>query len=347
MRILIVDDDDDALKMLERALSQSGYEVETARSGDEALALLRSGSSRLVISDWEMPGMSGEDLCRAVRAGDFSSYVYFILLTSHGGSAYTVRGLSAGADDFISKPFDPAELSVRVRAGERVLALETRDLTLFAMAKLAESRDPETGSHLERIQGYARVLAEQLLKLAHPGVDAEYVRLLHLTSPLHDIGKVGIPDAVLLKPGRLSDREFEVMKTHTVLGAETLGAALAKFPSAAFLRMARDIALSHHERYDGAGYPRGLAREQIPLCGRIVAVADVYDALISRRVYKEPFAHDVAREIMFAKSGTHFDPVLTEAFRQAEEQFIEIRKRFGDGVGAELVRAGIRGFSLR
>ena len=173
--------------------------------------------------------MNGIELCQRIRKDDYSGYIYVILLTSHDGTQKIVEGMNAGADDFISKPFEPAELLVRVRAGERVLSLETRDMAIFAMAKLAESRDPETGSHLERVRSYSRTLAEQLAK--NPAfaqeVDARWIHLLYLTSPLHDIGKVGIPDGVLLKPGKLTAEEFNTMKRHTLIGAETLDAARA------------------------------------------------------------------------------------------------------------------------
>ena len=334
MRILIVDDDVMSLEMLRHALTRAGHEVVTAGNGREALAIVRGGSCRAVISDWEMPEMTGVELCRAIRAQDASGYVYVILLTARGHKD-VVEGLSAGADDFMSKPFNPAELGVRLRIGERILSLETRDLTIFAMAKLAESRDPETGAHLERVCNYSRVLAQCLSaqpKFARE-VDAGYVRLIYLTSPLHDIGKVAIPDCVLLKPGRLSDREFAIMKEHTTLGARTLDAALKEHPEAKFLRMAREIAASHHERYDGTGYPNLLKGPDIPLCGRIVALADVYDALTSKRVYKAAFTHDVARSIILGDKGTHFDPDMVDAFLACEGQFIEIANRFADARG--------------
>ena len=227
MRILIVDDDEIALEVLTRALTQAGYQVEAARDGAEALEILREDSCRLVISDWEMPEMNGLELCRRIRREEFSGYIFIILLTSRDGTDNVVEGLSAGADDFLTKPFAQAELHVRLRAAERILSLETRDVAIFAMAKLAESRDPETGAHLERVRAYSRLIARHLAELEkfRTQADAEFVRLIYLTSPLHDIGKVGIPDSVLLKPGRLSDREFEIMKTHTTIGAETLDAA--------------------------------------------------------------------------------------------------------------------------
>jgi putative two-component system response regulator len=340
MRILTVDDDPIALQMLGKALRAAGHEVETACDGREALDVMRRRACRIVISDWSMPNLDGLELCRRIRGHDFFGYVYLILLTSHDTPQKVVEGMSAGADDFISKPFHPAELLVRIRAGERVLSMETRDVVIFALAKLAESRDPETGAHLERVRRYSRTLAQQMGQQAKyfDEVDDQYIHLIYLTSPLHDIGKVGIPDSVLLKPGRLTPEEFEVMKTHAVLGAETLDAALREYPGATFLQMARDIAASHHERFDGSGYPIGLRGSDIPLCGRIVALADVYDALTSKRVYKDAFGHDNARTVIINESGSHFDPDVVDAFLQCEDQFIGIHRQFGEEHAPELVR---------
>ncbi len=323
MKILIVDDDDIALDALEHALIVAGYEVVAARDGQQALDILRRDSCRLVISDWVMPGMDGVELCRRIRREYFAGYVYVILLTSRDSAPDIVEGLSSGADDFLTKPFEPNELRVRVGVGERILSLETRDVAIFAMAKLAESRDPETGEHLERMRNYARIIAQHMAsgKKSPEGIDENFVRLIFLTSPLHDIGKVGIPDSVLLKPGGLSDREFEIMKTHTTIGGDTLGAAVRQYPGVAYLRFARNIALTHHERFDGSGYPSGLTGRDIPLCGRIVALADVYDALTSRRVYKQAFAHDVARSMIFAEAGRHFDPEVVAAFTENGNKF--------------------------
>jgi len=332
MRILIVDDDAVTLELVRTILADADHELVTARDGREALDIIERGDIRLVVSDWEMPRMTGVELCAAVRRIDVAGYVYFILLTGHEEPDAVITGLNAGADDFIKKPFSPAELIVRVRAGERILALETRDLALFALAKLAESRDPETGAHLERVRAYSRLLADHLSQndKYRDVVDGAFVRLIYLTSPLHDIGKVGIPDTVLLKPGRLSDREFEIMKNHTTMGAQTLGAALRMYPGAKFLEMARDIAASHHERWDGSGYPEKLVGENIPLVGRIVALADVYDALTSKRVYKGAFSHEVARSIIINDSGTHFDPDIVDAFAANEEAFVELQNQLAD-----------------
>ena len=336
MRVLIVDDDELALLVLADTLKDAGHEVETAANGKEAIERLQAGSCRLVISDWEMPEMTGIELCRAIRADDLPGYVYVILLTGRDTPHERVEGLRAGADDFVSKPFDPPELLARVGVGERVLSLETRDVAIFAMAKLAESRDPETGAHLERVRSFSRVIAQQLATTEkyHEIATPEFCHLIYLTSPLHDIGKVGIPDCVLLKPGRLSEREFEIMKTHCMLGAQTLDAALRQFPGVKFLQMGRDIAATHHERLDGSGYPNHLSGDAIPLCGRIVALADVYDALTSKRVYKAAFAHDVAKSMIVADAGTHFDPDIVAAFLACEDRFISIRDRFAENLAA-------------
>lgn len=329
MRVLIVDDDGVELAALEHTLRQAGYDVQCASNGLEALVAIRHGC-RLVITDQCMPEMDGFELCRTIRTEQFPSYVYIILLTAHGSVDDRVQGLSAGADDFLSKPYDRRELLARLRAGERVLALESREVTIFALAKLAESRDPDTGAHLERVRCYSHVLAKDLALRApfRDQITPEFIRLIYLTSPLHDIGKVGIPDSVLLKRGPLTPREFEIMKQHTRIGAATIDAALRLHPTAAYLRMARDIAAHHHERYDGTGYPDGLAGEAIPLSARIVALADVYDALRSRRVYKGAMTHDAARAILIEGAGTQHDPAIVEAFLRCEQDFLEILDRF-------------------
>jgi putative two-component system response regulator len=330
VRILTVDDDEAALEFINTCLGQAGHEVHSARSGREALEALARDETRMVITDCEMPGMSGLELCRSLRSRAGSGYVYVILLTSRGAPRQVAEVLAAGADDFIAKPPDPAELAMRVRTGERILGLETRDVAIFTMAKLAESRDPETGAHLERVRGYCRALADWFVASGQGEykIGPEYAGLLYETSPLHDIGKVGIPDSILLKPSRLSDREFEIMKTHTTLGAEALGAAAALFPDAGFLRMARDVAASHHERFDGTGYPRRLVGDNIPLCGRIVALADVYDALTSRRVYKNAYGHEVSKSIITEEAGNAFAPEVVQAFLATEQEFVTIHDRF-------------------
>jgi putative two-component system response regulator len=332
LRILIVDDQELSLDVLRFALEHEGHEVQTARNGHEALATLAKGEHHLVISDWEMPEMNGLDLCRSIRSRDLGDYVYFILLTARDRSASIVHGLASGADDFITKPFNPDELTARVRVAERILSLNTRDMTIFALAKLAESRDPETGQHLERVQSYSRRLAQHLCRSGQYAdeLDAGFVNLIYDTSPLHDIGKVAIPDCVLLKPGRLSDDEFQIMKTHTTMGAQTLEAAARKYPKARYLRIAREIAESHHEKWDGGGYPKGLVGCEIPLAARIVALADVYDALVSKRVYKGSYTHLTARAIIIEGKAKHFDPAIVDAFLAVESQFVEVQNLFSN-----------------
>jgi putative two-component system response regulator len=240
--------------------------------------------------------------------------------------------LSAGADDFIAKPFDPEELLLRVHAGERILSLESRDMVVFALAQLAESRDRETGKHLERVRKYAQLLTHRLREAGDFAgqIDDRFAQLVYETSPLHDIGKVGIPDAILLKSGKLTTDEFAVMRTHTTLGAATLDAALEKYPDAEFLRFARDIAACHHERFDGSGYPLGLAGDEIPLCARIVAVADVYDACTSNRVYRAAMTHDEASQIIRTGAGTHFDPAIVAAFLDVAGDVARVCKALAD-----------------
>ncbi len=327
MRILAVDDDPVSLELLEGVLTDFGFDVETAPNGREALEATRSEDFRIVVADWEMPHMSGVELCRRIRQRSLSAYVYFMLVTCLEGVENLVEGLSAGADDFIKKPFHPEELRVRMRTAERIASLESRDLIIFSLAKLAESRDPETGAHLERMQRYSHIVADQLGKTDkyRDIVDEDYVRTIFLTSPLHDIGKVGIPDHVLLKPGQLMPEEFEIMKEHAVIGGQTLDAAIESHPSAGFLQFASDIAWSHHERYDGKGYPKGLAGDEIPLAARIVAVADVYDALTSKRIYKSAFSHEKARKIILEGRGTQFDPDVVDAFLAREQDFQRIK----------------------
>jgi putative two-component system response regulator len=334
MKVLIVDDDDFTLNLLEHTLEQLGHSTVRAQSGQEALKKLSSEDIRLVITDWDMPQMSGIELCRNIRNDEMHAYIYLIMLSGRDDAKSRREGLGAGADDFLFKPLDADDLMVCFKTAERILALETRDAALFALAKLAESRDPDTGAHVERVQTYARLLARHLSptvrELHH--VNPDFIRMLYQTSALHDLGKVGIPDRILLKPGKLTAEEFEVMKTHATLGSITLDAALHRYPNAKFLRMARDIAASHHERFDGSGYPEGLSGERIPMCARLVMLADVYDALTSRRVYKQAMTHETARQFIIAGRDRSFDPDVVDAFIAGEKEFIEVRAQVVDPV---------------
>ena len=333
MRVLLADSDRLSIRLIKNTLVAAGFEVLVTDSAEEAENIVREGLCRLVLVDWNLGGAdAGLKLCQTIRHEEMWGYMYLILLTESNDSQQRVRGLNSGADEFLHRPFEPDELVARARAGERVLALDTRNVAIFAMAKLAESRDPESGMHLERVQNYSRLLAQELALTPdhHQTITANFIRWVYLTSPLHDIGKVAIPDYVLLKPGRLTDREFTLMKTHTTLGANTIDIALRRFPEAQFLQIAREITATHHERIDGTGYPMQLRGEEIPLSGRIVALADVYDALTSRRLYKDAFTHEVAKSIILSAEGTQFDPQVIAAFLRIEDSILAVRERFSE-----------------
>lgn len=329
MKILIADDELVSRKKMDRLIQSLGHKTMVAEDGKDAWKIWRSDRPRIVITDWMMPGIDGPELCKKIRKTEGSQYTYIIMVTSKTDVHDLVTGMDAGADDFISKPFVKEELAVRIRAGERILEFVTRDIVIFSMAKLAESRDSETGNHLERVRFYSKILAEEIAARL-PHIDNLFIDNIFLTSPLHDIGKIGIPDYILLKPGRLDDKEFGVMKTHTQIGFDTLNHALNRYPKADYLKMSAEIARSHHEKFDGTGYPDGLKGEKIPLSARIVALSDVYDALVSKRVYKNAYTHDMSKSIILNDSGTHFDPIVVDAFLGCEEKFIDISERFMD-----------------
>jgi putative two-component system response regulator len=330
MQILVVDDDPMMVHLLQKVITGFGHQVTTARNGREALQRMRSGSFQMVVSDWEMMEMDGLELCRQIRERYNSSYIYIILVTVRSGAQNIIDGLNAGADEFITKPFDAEELRVRIRTGERILSLESREVTIFSLARLADSHDPETGAHIERLREYCQVIAEHLSRQEKFSdvVDGEFIRLIYLTSPLHDIGKIGIPDAILLKPGPLSEDEFDIMKQHALAGGMTLNSAIYAYPEAKYLCMARDIARSHHEWYNGNGYPDNLAGQAIPLCARIVALADVYDALTTAHVYKPAHTYEESCRIIIDGSGTQFDPDVVEAFLANKDKFLAIQDKY-------------------
>ena len=332
MKILVADDELLSRKKMEKLVGSLGYETITASNGIEAFEIWNQEQVKIVITDWIMPGIDGLELCKKIRESEGSQYTYIIMVTTKSKINDIVIGMEAGADDFIPKPFNKDELLVRILAGERLLGFHTRDIVIFSMAKLAESRDPETGNHLERIRHYSKALAESLIRGSgqNEKLNRIFIENIFYTSPLHDIGKIGTPDHVLLKPGRLDDREFEIMKNHCSLGFETLNEALKRYPKAEYLKMSAEIALSHHEKFDGTGYPNKLKGEKIPIAARIVALADVYDALVSKRVYKKAYQHDLAKAIILEEIGGHFDPMVVESFLACENKFIQIHKRFKD-----------------
>ncbi len=329
IKVLIVDDDIVSRTKLEKQITSMGYQANVVCNGKEALTFWIQHRPDMVITDWVMPEMTGIELVKEIKRLQGSRYTYVIMITSQGNTEDLVTGMEAGADDFLVKPFIKEELAVRIKAGIRILNFGSRDIVIFSMACLAEARDNDTGNHLERIRYYSKVLAEDMAAVDKlPELTPVFIDNILLTSPLHDIGKIGIPDFVLLKPGRLDEKEFGIMKKHTTIGYEALHTATDKYPDAEYLKMSADIALYHHEKYDGSGYPHGIKGEEIPLSARIVALADVYDALVSKRVYKSAMPHDTAKSIIVEERGKHFDPRVIDAFLRCEKQFIEILGKY-------------------
>ncbi len=367
-RILIVDDDPVVAGMLGVTLSAAGYQVVEANSGEEALALLADPDKGplpdIVFLDVEMwNGIDGFEVCRQLKAGPATRHIPVIFLTARSDAAYEQLGFALGAVDYITKPISPPIVNARVRTHlalkaaadflqdrnaylEQEVARRTeevrhrtedlrisQEVTMVALASLAETRDNETGNHILRTQHYVLALAKHLRghERFAAALSEEFVDRLFKAAPLHDIGKVGIPDRILLKPGRLDAGEFEIMKTHTTLGRDAIRNAQRRVGvRVPLLDTAEEIALSHQEKWDGSGYPQGLAGEAIPLSARLMAVADVYDALISRRVYKAPLSHEQATEIIVAGRSRHFDPDIADAFVVLQAEFHLISTRFDD-----------------
>ena len=346
-QVLVVDDLPENTRLLRSFLTPLGYEVHMADNGHDALDFVRVSPPDAILLDLMMPVMDGFEVCTRLKEAPATRHIPVIIITGVSDREANIRALEAGADDFLTKPFDRVLLQVRIaavvksklmqdtlleyqrslelRVKERTRQIEmTQEVAVFSLAKLAESRDTETGDHLDRIRAYSRELASELLARHHcpEVVDEAFIEGLYMSSPLHDIGKVGIPDCILLKPGKLTPDEFEIMKTHSSIGGDTLRAADLEAGQGSFLAMGRDIAYYHHEKWDGTGYPFGLEGESIPLAARIVALADVYDALSSKRPYKEPMSHEQAKGIVLEGRGKHFDPRIVDAFQARESQFI-------------------------
>ena len=330
MKILIVDDELVSREKMVKLIQSLGHEILVATNGFEGWETWKAERPKIVITDWNMPQMDGLEFCRKIRSEENEDYTYIIIVTSKTDIQDVIKGMEAGADDYIAKPFNKDELHVRIKAGERVINLQSKDVVIFALAKLAESRDEDTGNHLERVRYYSKHLADTIIDspTSPPELNQLLADNIFLTSPLHDIGKVGIPDYILLKPGRLDDNEFAIMKSHSKIGYNTLNEALQKAPKANYLQIAAEIARHHHEKYDGSGYPDGLKGDEINIANRIFALSDVYDALVSKRPYKEPFTHDRAKHIIIDGKGKHFDPVVVDAFLRCEHSFMDIREKF-------------------
>lgn len=354
--ILIVDDTVDNLNLMNSLLKHE-YKIKIANSGEKALRI--AGTEQppdLILLDIMMPGMDGYEVCQQLKLEPKTKHIPVIFLTAKSEIEDEKNGLVLGAVDYITKPISPPIVIARVK---NHLALKTmsdflrnqneflesevdkrtreilaiQDVTILAMASLAETRDSDTGNHIRRTQYYVKALAEKLRN--HPRFSQFLtdgnINMLFKSAPLHDIGKVGIPDRILLKPGSLEPHEFEIMKSHTTLGYEAIVHAEKSLGvDVDFLFFAKTIALSHQEKWDGSGYPQGLAGDDIPIPARLMAVADVYDALICRRVYKEGMPHEQAVLIMIEGRGKHFDADMLDAFLEIQEEFREIAMRFAD-----------------
>lgn len=353
-KILIVDDDSCNIEIIVNTLKDT-YKTIVAKSGKQAIKRCQaSPPPDLILLDIVMPEMSGYDVCKHLKSDPDTQHIPIIFITGMRDASAERSGLELGAVDYITKPISPPIVRARVR--NHILLVEanrflhrqntilehkvnkrtkelaaTQDVAILCLASLAETRDNETGNHIRRTQYYTRILANQLR--SHPRfseyLTAETINLIFKSAPLHDIGKVGIPDTILLKPGRLTEEEFEIMKTHTTLGRDAIQQAETELDrtSTSFLRYAKDIAVSHHEKWNGSGYPKGLKGDDIPISGRLMAIADVYDALVSKRVYKPAFPHETAVDIILSDRGKHFDPDITDAFKATADAFFDISRQ--------------------
>jgi putative two-component system response regulator len=336
--ILIVDDQEPNRDLLRRRMLALGYRARTAENGADALAEVGRRHPDLILLDLNMPVMDGFEVLRRLK-GDAATRHLPVIIISAVDEMESIAGcIQVGADDYLPKPFNATLLKARVTSSLEKKRLREQEIesaqlaTIFALSKLAESRDLETGKHLERMREYCKILAARLAALPayRAVIDAEFIENLYAASPLHDIGKVGVPDSILQKAGPLTAEEFAVMKNHTLIGAATLRAVESEHPGNTFIRLGIQIAESHHEKWDGGGYPHGLAGTAIPLVGRLLALGDVYDALTSRRRYKAALTPEAARDQIVAGRGRHFDPDMVDAFLAVEDAFREVRRRFQD-----------------
>ncbi|CAN2042663.1 putative cyclic di-GMP phosphodiesterase VC_1348 [Candidatus Magnetomoraceae bacterium gMMP-15] len=347
-KILVVDDTPTNIDILIETL-KSNYKIIAALNGEKALKLVNSKNPPdLILLDIMMPGIDGYEVCKRLKADENTKDIPVIFVTAMDEIQDEAKGLELGAVDYLTKPISPSIVKARVRnhlelkqhqdhlediVKERTREVElTQEVTIQSLASLAEYRDPETGGHIRRTQNYVKLLAENLKthKKYTDFLNDNTIDLLYKSAPLHDIGKVGVPDGILLKPGKLTDSEFEVMKKHTIYGRDALLAAEEKLGSNSFLRFAREIAYTHHEKWDGSGYPQKLKGEEIPISGRLMAIADVYDALISKRVYKPPYTHEKAVKIIISGKCKYFDPDMVDAFIKLEKEFKKIALKLID-----------------
>lgn len=355
-KVLAVDDEDRNLRLMEAMLLPLGYEVDLALNGGEALEKVKQNPPDVILLDVMMPGMNGFEVARRLKQDNGTRIIPIIMVTALKEVEDRVKGLEAGADDFLTKPVDKMELKARVASSIKVkayndymvnhqrlledeIAKRTAQLekayervhlasldTIHRLSRAAEYKDEHTGEHIARMSRYCVAIGQQL-DLSSTVLDS-----ILYAAPMHDIGKIGIPDRILLKPQRLTPQEWLVMKRHTIIGAQILQGS-----DVGFVRLAEVIALTHHERWDGKGYPHGLAGKDIPLVGRISAVADVFDALTSRRPYKEPISVDDSCAIILEGRGQRFDPEVVDAFFDARDRIMHIKDQLPDTTKSRLV----------
>ena len=346
-RILLVDDSPMNLILLQGILGDN-YDTFVAESAEQALTVLENLIPDLILLDVEMPGMNGYELISKLKSDPRWIDIPVIFLTAQEGRDKEEEAFLLGAVDYIQKPISTGVVSARVnlhlelalyrRSLESMVAekteklSKTQDTILDVLASVTAFRDKETGSHIKRTTLFGQRLLDYLAVKDIEGYRFSPVHASNIIKSLklHDIGKVAVPDSVLLKPGKLTAREFDIMKLHTTYGAQMIDDAIKDLGDDSFLYTAREIILSHHEKWNGTGYPQGLSGTDIPLSGRTMAIADVYDALISKRPYKEPFSHEMAKEIIIGDRGAHFDPILTDAFISIESDFHLIAAKYKD-----------------
>jgi putative two-component system response regulator len=340
--ILVIDDDPGVQNMIKRILGRSGYRVQTARGGQEAFAMVTGSLPDLIILDLSMPEIDGFEVATHLKNNPATKEIPIILITGLDNSENHIKALDIGINDFLSKTAEPEEILARTRshlrikqlndqvnnhrmALEKTVDLRTQQLqnasleVIWRLTAASEYRDNETGAHIRRMSHYSAAIARKM------GLRKKTVETILYSASMHDIGKIGIPDGILLKAGKLNDEEWRIMKGHTIIGANIL-----KGSKIGFVRMGAMIALTHHEKWDGSGYPNGLKGGQIPLAGRIVALADVFDALTSKRTYKEPFSEEKSNRIIEEGRGKHFDPGVVDAFFAIQDEILHIKKQFAD-----------------
>ena len=356
-RILVVDDEARNLRMMEAMLISKGYDAVLVESGKQAIDIIKTCLPDVILLDVMMPGMNGFEVAQVLKANNETCHIPIVMVTSLYDVDDRVKAFEAGADDFLSKPVDKTELIARVRSLIKVKAFHdhlinyqtrlenevekrTKQLnkaygkiressfgTIQRLSRAAEYKDEDTGAHIQRMSHYSAAIARQM------GMNDTVVESILLAAGMHDVGKIGIPDHILMKPGKLDKEEWQTMKLHTIIGG-----AILTGEKAGFIRLAERIALTHHEKWDGSGYPRGLSQKKIPIAGRIVAMGDVFDALTSKRPYKEAFSNEKSFSIIRENTGSHFDPDVSKAFFAVTDQILSIKESYKDDEASLLLQ---------